>query len=36
MTARDRYFDWRRFFGRFGVARKSIFMDMLTSLELAT
>ena len=33
--ARDRYFDWRRFFGRFGVVRKSILADMLTSLEIS-
>ena len=31
----DSYFDWRRFFGRFGVVRNSILADMLTSLEIA-
>ena len=34
MTACDRYFDWRRFFGRFGVVRNSILADMLTSSEI--
>jgi hypothetical protein len=33
IRALDCYFDWRRFLGRLGVARKSIFTDMLTSME---
>jgi hypothetical protein len=35
IEALNSYFDWRRFLGRFGVVRKSIFTDMLTSFGVS-